>query len=139
MPKASGKMRRNQKTSEVEDHQNPETKAAERRVGQQRDVPKRITKSPPGGSLLRHTEKSTEKSTAKLPSQLVPTSQKTTWKQFTETHREVYQEVDQDTTKAANRKRTHEVDRMVIEADFDRRLPSQAASGSQYHLPMTTA
>jgi len=59
--------------------------------------------------------------------------------QFTETHREVYQEVDQDTTEAANRKRTHEVDRMVIEADFDPQLPSQAASGSQCHLPMTTA
>jgi len=77
--KASGKRRQNRKTSEVEDHRNPETKAAERRVGQQRDVPKRITKGPPGGSLPRHTEKSTEKSTAKSPSQVLPTSQQTTW------------------------------------------------------------
>jgi len=72
-------------------------------------------------------------------SQVLPTSQQTTWMQSTETHREVYQEVDQDTTEATTRKRNHEVDRMVIEADFDRRLPSQAASGSQCHLPMTTA
>ena len=49
---------------------------------------------------------------------------------YGDTHREVYQEVDEDTTEAADRKRTHEVDRMVIAADFDRRLPSQAASGS---------
>jgi len=77
-----------QKTSEVEDLQNPETKAAERRVGQQRDVPKRITKSPPGGSLPRHTEKLTEKSTAKSPSQVLPTCQKTSGMQSTETHTE---------------------------------------------------
>jgi len=45
---------------------------------------------------------------------------------------EVDREVDQDSTEAAYRERNHEVDRMVTEADFERRLPSQC------HLPMTT-
>jgi len=137
--KASGNVRRNQKTSDVEDHRNTEMNAAERQVGQQRDLPKRITKSPPGDSLPRHTEMSTGKSTVKSLSQVLPTSPKTIWMQSTETHREVCQEVNQHTTEAVNRKRTHAVDRMVIVEDFDGRLPCQAASGSQCHLPMTTA
>jgi len=45
---------------------------------------------------------------------------------------EAHQEVDQDSTGAAYRERNHEVNRMVTEADFERRLPSQC------HLPMTT-
>jgi len=35
-------------------------------------------------------------------------------------------------------KSNYEVDRMVTEADFERRSPSQAASLSQCHLPMAT-
>jgi hypothetical protein len=61
---------------------------------------------------------------------------KPTESQSTKTHREVdrdvYREVDQDSTEAAYRERNHEVDQMVTEADFERRLPSQR------HLPMTT-
>jgi hypothetical protein len=60
-------------------------------------------------STETRTEKSTEKSTGK-----------------------VYQ-VNQDSTEAANRKRNNEVDRMDTEADFQRRLPSQAAPTSQCH------
>ena len=62
--------------------------------------------------------------------EVLPTSQK-----YAE--RQVYQ-VDQDSTKAAYRERNHEVNQMVTEADFQRRLPSQAAPTSQCHLPMTT-
>jgi len=66
---------------------------------------------------------------------------------YRDTHRQVYQEVlptsheyaerhvyqvDQDSTEAACRERNHEIDQMVTEADFQRRLPSQC------HLPMTT-
>jgi len=43
------------------------------------------TKSPPRGSLPRHTEKSTEKSTEKLTRQVLPTSQRPTRMQSTET------------------------------------------------------
>jgi hypothetical protein len=50
---------------------------------------------------------------------------------YRDTHREVYREVDrqvyqvdQDSTEAANRERTYEVDRMVTETDFERRLPN---------------
>jgi len=70
-----------------------------------------------------------------------PTSQKPTWKQSAETRtnkstmksirqvkkyaeRQVYH-VDQDSTEAACRKRNHEVNQMVTEADFQRRLLSQ--------------
>ena len=87
----------------------------------------RQAKSPLGCNLLRRTEKSTEKSTEKLTEM---STEKSTSK--------VYQ-VDQDSAQAAFRERNHEVDRMVTEADFQRRLPSQLASGSQCHLPMTTA
>jgi len=45
----------------------------------------RQAKSPPGGSLLRHTEKSTKRSTEKSTSQVLPTSQKPTGMQSTET------------------------------------------------------
>jgi len=38
-----------------------------------------------------------------------------------EVHREVYREVDQDSTEAAYRECNDEVDRMVTEADFQRR------------------
>jgi hypothetical protein len=62
--------------------------------------------------------------------EVLPTSQK-----YAE--RQGYQ-VDQDSTKAAYRERNHEVDQMVTEADFQRRLLSQAAPTSQCHLPMTT-
>ena len=48
---------------------------------------------------------------------------------YRDMHRQVYQ-VDQDSTEAAYRERNHEVDRMVTEADFQRRLPSQTASTS---------
>jgi len=51
---------------------------------------------------------------------------------YLEVDREVYQEIDQHSTKAAYRERNHEVDQMVTEADFQRRLPSQC------QLPMTT-
>ena len=44
-------------------------------------------------------------------------------------HRQIYQ-VDQDSTEATYQERNHEVDRMVTEADFQRRLPSQTASTS---------
>jgi len=54
-----------------------------------------------------------------------------------EVDRKVYQ-VDHDSIEASFRERNHEVDKMVTEADFQRRLPSQAASGSQCHLPMNT-
>jgi len=57
---------------------------------------------------------------------------------LTEVDRKVYQ-VDQDSTVASFREHNHEVDLMVTEADFQRRLPSQPASGSQCHLLMTTA
>jgi len=61
---------------------------------------------------------------------------KPTESQSTKTHREVdrdvYREVDQDSTEAAYQERNHEVDRMVTEAGFERRLPSQR------HLPVTT-
>ena len=175
--KASGKIRRStstktsQKTIEVEDLRSRETKAAKRRVGQQRDLPKKITKnlpkfislpnhngnqhpiwvevvdgetnfkrgddgvknasyqqakSPPGGSLPRHTEKSTKKSTEKSTSQVLLPSQKLTVVQSTES-----------TEKSTGK--VYQVDQMVTEADFQSRLPSQAASGSQCHLPMTTA
>jgi len=60
-------------------------------------------------STQTRTEKFTEKSTGK-----------------------VYQ-VDQDSIEAAFRERIYEVDRMVTEADFQRPLPSQAASTSQCH------
>jgi len=45
----------------------------------------RQAKSPPGGSLPRHTENSTEKSTEKSTSPVLPTSSKPTGKQSTET------------------------------------------------------
>jgi hypothetical protein len=61
---------------------------------------------------------------------------KPTESQSTKTHREVnrdvYQEVNQDSTEAAYRERNQEVNWMVTDADFERRLPSQR------HLPMTT-
>jgi hypothetical protein len=56
---------------------------------------------------------------------------------YRDTHRQVYQ-VDQVPTEATYRERNHEVDQMVTEADFQTRLPSQAACTSQCHLPMTT-
>jgi len=43
---------------------------------------------------------------------------------YRDTHRKVYW-VNQDSTEVAYRERNHEVDRMVTEADFERRLPSQ--------------
>jgi len=46
--------------------------------------------------------------------------------------------VDQDATEAAYRERNNEVDRMVTEADFERRLPNQDASTSQGRVPMIT-
>jgi len=56
-----------------------------------------------------------------------PTSQKPTWKQSAETR------TDKSTKKSYRQvKSNHEVDQMVTEADFQRRLPSQC------HLPMTT-
>jgi len=55
-----------------------------------------------------------------------------------EVDRKVYQ-VDQDSTEASFREHNHEVDLMVTEANFQRRLPCQPASGSQCHLPTTTA
>jgi len=71
--------------------------------------------------------------------QVLPTSQKPHLVAvYRDTHREVYREVDrqvyqvnQDSTESANQERTHEVDRMVTEADFQRRLPSQC------QLPMS--
>jgi hypothetical protein len=55
---------------------------------------------------------------------------------YRDTHREVdqevYREVDQESPETAYWERTHEVDKMVTEADFERWLPSQC------QLPMTT-
>jgi len=108
------------------------------------------TKSPPGGSLLRHTEKSTGKSTDKSTSQVLPTSQKPAGIQSTETCTEESTEKStaKSTAKVYNKstkillkppiKSNYEVDRMVTEADIQRRLPHHAASTSQCHLPMTT-
>jgi len=45
-----------------------------------------------------------------------------------EVDREVYQ-IDQDSIEASFRERNHEVNRMVTEADFQRRLPSQPHLG----------
>ena len=69
--------------------------------------------SPPGCSLLRHVLRSRPRSLpssrpASLPSR-------------------------PDSTEGAYRERINEVYRMVTEADFERRLPSQAASTSQCH------
>ena len=52
--------------------------------------------------------------------------------------REVYQ-IAQNSIEATFREYNHVVDWMVTEADFPRRPPTQLASGSQCHLPMTTA
>jgi len=59
---------------------------------------------------------------------------------YRDTHWDVDREVDwkvyqvnQDSIEASFRERKHDVDRMVTEADFQRRLPSQAASTSQCH------
>ena len=93
----------------------------------------RQVKSQPGGSLPRH----------------VPTSQKPTFKSYRQgkksaleavyhdTHRHVYEEVDQDSTEAAWRECYLEVNWMVTEADFQRRLLSQAACKSRFHILMT--
>jgi hypothetical protein len=70
-------------------------------------------------STKTHTETSTEKSTETLTSK-------------------VYQ-VNQDSTEASFGEHNNEVDRMVTEVDFQSRLPSQATSRSQCHLPMITA
>jgi len=100
----------------------------------------RQVKSPPGGSLPRHAptrlqRSPTDKSKAHLEAvcrdthrqvyqEVLPTSQK-----YADRH--LYQ-VDPDSTEAAYRERNHDVDQMVTEADFQRRLPSHC------HLPMTT-
>jgi hypothetical protein len=75
----------------------------------------RQVKSPPGDSLPRHAPTSLPRS--RLRSLL---------------------RVDQDSTEAAYRERTYEVDRMFTEADFQRQLPCHAASTSQCRVPMTT-
>jgi len=51
---------------------------------------------------------------------------------YNELDREVYQEVDHDSTEAAYPEHNNEVDQMVTDADFQRRIPSQC------HLPMNT-
>jgi len=174
-----------QETSEVEDLRSPETKAAEWRIGQQRDVPNAITESLP---MDQSTEPRWQSTTDLSPSRrrsnelqkggwpcrkcVLPTS--------TQAHRDaVYWDTHQDVYtinsyrqvqsppgcsllrnapsglprrrpaslpsrprfywRGLSRAHTHEVDRMVTKADFDQRLLSQAASGSQCHLPMTTA
>jgi hypothetical protein len=70
---------------------------------------------------------------------------------YRDTHREVdlevYREVNQDSTEAtsgehthddAYRGRTHEVDQMVTEADFERSLPNEDESTSQCRVLMMT-
>ena len=59
---------------------------------------------------------------------------------YSNTHRGVYQEVDREvhqvdqySTEATDGERNYEVDRMVTEADFKSRSPSQVASTSQCH------
>ena len=78
-----------------------------------------------------------------MPDQSSPTDKLKALRQavYRDTQREVdwqvYQ-VDQDSTEAAYRVRAYEVDRMATEADFQRRLPSQAASMSQSRVPSIT-
>jgi hypothetical protein len=109
----------------------------------------RHVKSPPGGSILRYPERLTEMSTEMLTSQVLPTSQQPTGILSTETSTQKSTEKSPEKSRGQSTKSTkillkppiksnHEVDRMVTEADFQSRLPSQAASGSQCHLPMTT-
>jgi len=54
-------------------------------------------------------------------------------------HQQVCQVVDHDSTDATYWVPNHEVDQMVTESDFQRRLPPLAASTSQFHLPMTAS
>jgi hypothetical protein len=61
----------------------------------------------------------------KSTSQVLPTSRQAHREAiYQDTHRgvdrEVYRKVDQDSTEVANQERTHEVDKMVTEADFER-------------------
>jgi hypothetical protein len=88
------------------------------------------------------TEKLTEKSNAKSTSQVLLTSQKPTGMEPTESTEkstgEVYS-VYLDSIEASLEKHNHEVSRMVTEADFQRLLSTQPASGGQCHIPMTTA
>ena len=86
---------------------------------------------------------STKTRTVKWTSEVIPTSRQAhreaiyrDW--HWEVDRDVYAEVDQDSTKVASQERNHEVDWKVTETDNRRRLPSQAASTSEYHIPMTT-
>ena len=85
-------------------------------------------------AVYRDTEKSTEKSIELSTSQDLPTSQKATGMQST----------TKSTKKLTNIllkppiKSNYEVDQMVTDADFERRLLRDAACTSQCHLPMTT-
>ena len=47
-------------------------------------------------------------------------------------------QADPDSIEATFQERNYEVDLMVTEADFQRRLPCDAAPKSQCHVPMTT-
>jgi len=92
---------------------------------------------------------STKKSTEKSTSQVLLTSQEPTGMQSTAARTETSTEksIEKSNIKSTNStkillrppiKSNYEVDRKVTETDLQSRLPSQAASGSQCHLPMTT-
>lgn len=95
----------------------------------------RWAKSPPGGSILKHTEKLTEKSTEKWSSHVLLTSQKPTGMQSAENCTERSTE---DSTEKSNKiwlkppiKRNYEVNQMITKTDFERRLLNNDESTRQ--------
>ena len=81
------------------------------------------TQSNPTNNSKAHRRQSTKTRTMKSTSQVLPTSRQAHREAiYQDTHREVDREVylvDQDFTEAANQERTHDVDKMVTEADFE--------------------
>ena len=101
-----------------------------------------VSKMPPTDKPQAHRE-AVSQDAEKSTSQVLPTSQMPTGMQSTETRTKKSTE---KSTKMSTQillkqpiKRNYEIDQMDTKADFQRRLPSQPASGSQCHLPKTTA